>query len=143
MFLMFSLLLYIFFKTFYNCIVPVGFISWEIRVAFPGENQLRQSRATQPTVHVRYFRYFRVSIIHRTLTRTTSSLTCTQMLMHAIAHGDVTHVTESAPKVDPGRKIPCRTGESDLRQWRDSLMLYPLSFISPQLVSKVQNTPIG
>ena len=41
---------YLFF--FKNCIVPLGFLPWEIRVAFPGESQLRQSRATQPTVHV-------------------------------------------------------------------------------------------
>ena len=66
-----------------NCIVPLGFLPWEIRVAFPGENQLRQTRATQPRVHVGCFG---VSIIHRTLTWPTGSLTCTQMLMHAIAH---------------------------------------------------------
>ena len=36
------------------------------------------------------------------------------MLIHAIAHGGVrTHVKESALKVDSGRKIPCRTGESN------------------------------
>ena len=88
---------------------------------FPGESQLRQSRATQPTVHAGCFR---VSIIHRTLTWTTGSLTCAQMLMHAIAHGGVrTHVRESALKVDSPRKIPCRTGELNLRQQRDGLML--------------------
>ena len=32
------------FTTFYNCIVPMGFLAWEIQVAFPGESQLRQSR---------------------------------------------------------------------------------------------------
>ena len=86
---------------FHNCIVPIRFIPWEIRIAFPGESQLRQSRATQPTVHAGCFR---VSIIHRTLTWTTGSLTCAQMLMHAIAHGGVrTHVRESALKVDSGR----------------------------------------
>ena len=37
--------------TFYDCIVPMGILSWEIRVAFSGKSQLRQSRATQPTVH--------------------------------------------------------------------------------------------
>ena len=69
--------------TFYNCIVPVGFLPWEIRVAFPGESQLLQSRTTQPTVHAGCCS---VSIIHRTLTWITGSLTCTQILMHAIAH---------------------------------------------------------
>ena len=83
------------------------FLPGEIRAAFPGESQLRQSRSTQPTVHAECFS---VSIIHRTLTWTTGSLTCAQMLMLAIVHGGVrTYVRESAPKVDSGRKIPCRT----------------------------------
>ena len=30
---------------FHNCIVPLGFLPWEIRVAFPGESQLRQNLA--------------------------------------------------------------------------------------------------
>ena len=78
----FNLLLFVF--LFFNCIVPMGFLPWKIRVSFPGESQLRHSRATQATVHAGCFS---VSIIHRTLTWTTGSLTCTQMLMHAIAHG--------------------------------------------------------
>ena len=46
------------------------------------------------------------------------------MLMHAIAHGDVrTHVRESALKVDSGRKIHCRSGESNQHQRRDGPML--------------------
>ena len=67
----------------YNCIVPVGFLLWVIRDAFPGKSQLRQSRATQPTVHAGCFS---VSITHRTLTWTTGSLMCAQVEMHAIAH---------------------------------------------------------
>ena len=59
-----------------NCIVPMGFLPWEIRVAFPGESQLRQGRVTQLTVHAGCFS---VSIIYRTLTWTTGSLTCAQM----------------------------------------------------------------
>ena len=94
------------FTNFYSCIVLMGFLPWEIWVAFPGESQLRQGRATQPTVHAGCFSVF---IIHRTLTWTTRSLTCAHMLMHANARGDVqTHVRESAVKVDSGRKIPCR-----------------------------------
>ena len=90
----------------------MGFLPWEFRVAFPGESQLRYSRATQPTVHAGCFS---VSIIHRTLIWTTGSLTCAQMLMHALAHGGVrTHVRESALKADSSRKIPCRTEESNL-----------------------------
>ena len=64
----------------------MGFLPWELRVAFFGESQLRQSRATQPTVHAECFS---ASMFHRTLTWTTGSLTCAQMLMHAVAHGGV------------------------------------------------------
>ena len=39
------------------------------------------------------------------------------------------HVTESALKVDSERKIPCRTGESNLRQRRAGTTLYQLSYI--------------
>ena len=41
--------------SFYNRIVPMGFLPREIRVAFPGESRLGQSRATQPTVHAGCF----------------------------------------------------------------------------------------
>ena len=38
---------------FFNiCIVSLAVSPLEIRVVFPGKSQLRQSRATQPTVHV-------------------------------------------------------------------------------------------
>ena len=101
----------------------MGFLPCKIRVAFPGESQLRPSRAIKPTVHSGCFSFY---IIHRPLTWTTGSLTCAQMLMHAFAHGGArTRVRESALKVDSGRKIPCRTEESNLRQRRDGLMLWP------------------
>ena len=46
---------------------------------------------------------FSVSVINRTLTSTTGSLTCAQMFMRPFAHGGVrTHVRESALKVDSG-----------------------------------------
>ena len=38
-------------------------------------------------------------------------------------------VRESALTVDSGRKIPCRTGESNLRQRRAGTTLYQLSYI--------------
>ena len=38
-------------------------------------------------------------------------------------------VKESVLKVDSGRKIPCHTGESNLRQRRAGLMFYQLSYI--------------
>ena len=39
-------------------------------------------------------------------------------------------VRESALKVDSGRKIPCRTGESNLPQRRAGPTLYQLSYIA-------------
>ena len=48
-FIVFYFLLFFFY--FYNCIVPVGFLPWEIQIAFPGESQLWQSCPTQPTVN--------------------------------------------------------------------------------------------
>ena len=38
-------------------------------------------------------------------------------------------VRESALKVDSGRKIPCRTGESNLRRQPAGPILYQLSYI--------------
>ena len=52
-----------------------------------------------------------------------------QMLMHAVAHVGVQTLQESALKVDPGRKIPCHTGESNLCQRRADLTFYKLSYI--------------
>ena len=105
----------------------MGFLPWKIQVAFPGETQPRQSRATQQAVHAGIFS---VSIIHRTPTWTAGSLTCTPMSMYAIVHKGVrTYVTESALKVDSGRKIPCRTVESNLRQRRAGPILYQQSYI--------------
>ena len=60
-------------RLLFTTIVQIGFLPWEIRVAFPEESQLRQSRAIHPAVHVGCSS---VSIIHRTLTWTTGSLTC-------------------------------------------------------------------
>ena len=50
------------------------------------------------------------------------------MLMHAIAHGGVRTPRESALKVDSGRKIPRRTGESILCQRCAGPMLYQLNY---------------
>ena len=50
--------------------------------------------------------------------------------MHTIAHGECTDtVRESALKVDSGRKISCRTRESNLRRRRVGPMRYQLSYI--------------
>ena len=42
-------------KSFVQLYGSNGIFPWEIRVAFPGESQLRQRRATQPTVHAGCF----------------------------------------------------------------------------------------
>ena len=69
-------------------------------------------------------------MIYRTLSWTTGSLTRAQTLMHTIENGGVrTHVRESALKVDSGRKIPCRTGESNQRQRRAGPIVYQLIYI--------------
>ena len=63
---------------------------------------------------------------------------CAQMLMHLIAHGGGRGgrtPKESALNVDSGKKIPCRTGESNLCQRRDGPMLYKLSHIPSFLMS--------
>ena len=73
---------------------------------------------------------FSVSIIHRTLDRDyrifnvhtgVNACDCTQGCMDT--------VRESLLKIDSGRKIPCRTRESNLHRWRDGPMLYQLSYI--------------
>ena len=46
---------------FYNCIVPLAFLPWKIRVPSHWESQLRQRRATQPSVHAGCFS---ISIFH-------------------------------------------------------------------------------
>ena len=59
------------------------------------------------------------------------------MLMHAIAHGrctDTVRLRQSTLEVDSGRKIPCRTGDSNPRQycaWLFSRTLYQLSYSGP------------
>ena len=55
------------------------------------------------------------------------------MLMHAIAHGGCTDtVREYALKIDSGRKIPCRTGESNLGQLRSG----PTAFLTEVLYTR-------
>ena len=87
-----------FLKTFYNTVVPVGFLPWEIRVAFLRESQLRQSHATQPRMLAGCFG---VSIIHWTLTWTTGFFnmrTDVNTCNHTLGCTDT--IRESALKVD-------------------------------------------
>ena len=73
---------------FYNSIVPFGISTIVKSGRFPrGKPATTESRYPL-TVHGEYFC---VSIIHRTLTWTTGSLTCAHMLTHAIAPGVCGH----------------------------------------------------
>ena len=86
-----------------HCFVPLGFLQWEIRFGFPGGSQLRESRATQPTVHAGCFSIF---IIHRILIWTTGSLTCAQMFNACGYTRECTDtVRESALKVDWNKNL--------------------------------------
>ena len=85
---------------FHNCIVSLGFLPWEIRVAFPAGSQLRQSRATQYTVHAAWVC---VSSIHWTqdknymrinIHRTTS--------VYSLIRRVLVSLTESAHNVNSG-----------------------------------------
>ena len=62
------------------------FLPWVIMVAFPKERQLQQSRATQPYLSKVHIGLFRVSIIHRTMTWTTGSLTCVRDYSYACVY---------------------------------------------------------
>ena len=110
---------------FYYHVVPLKFPPWETRVVFPGESQQRQCRVTQPTVHAGCCN---VSIQHRTLT-------LDYMVFNVRTDVNACDCTwrctdterESALKVDSGRQIPCRRGESI--EWRAGPTLYLLSYI--------------
>ena len=108
----------------------MAFLQWENQVTCPGESRLRQSRATQPTVHAGRFS---VSIIHGTLTRDYGIFNMrTDVNARDCTRGCKDTVSESALKVDSGRKIPCRIGESNLCRRRAGPMLYQLSYIPNQ-----------
>ena len=92
-------------------IVPLGFLPWETCVVFPLEKASCDRCATWPVVPAGCFG---VSITYHTLTWTTGSLTCAQVLIHAITPRCTDTTRESALKADSGRKIPCRTEVSNL-----------------------------
>ena len=74
---------------------------------------------------------FGVSIIQRTLTWTDRIFNVrTDVNACDCTRGCTDTVRESALKVDSGGKIPCHTGESNLRRQRARPTLYPLSYIS-------------
>ena len=88
--------------------------SWD-RVALPG----------QPTVHAGYVSF---SISHRTLTRTTGSLTYAQVFMYAVADGVYGRRVCLHWELT-GRNIPCRTGEIESASAARRPTLYHLSYI--------------
>ena len=90
-----------------------------------------------------YVQYFRVS---KQRCQRLRFLTCAQTLMRAIAHGGCKDtVRESAPEVDSGRKIPCRTDDSNPRQycaWLFSRTLYqPSTLRAPLSGTFLQTLP--
>ena len=87
---------------------------------FPGESQVRQSRATQPTVHAGCFHNPPNSDVNYRIFNVRTDVNACDW-----TGGVRTLVRECALKVDSGRKIPRRTGESNLRQRRDGPMLSP------------------
>ena len=54
------------------------------------------------------------------------------MRLHVGGGGGADTVRESALKVDFGRKLSCRTGEANFRQWRAGPTLYQLNDIPIQ-----------
>ena len=109
-----------------------------MRVAFLGESQLRQSRATQPPVHADCLCFHNppnsdmdYGIFN--VRTDVNACDCTQ--------GCTDTVRGSALKVDFGRKNPCRTGESNLRRRRAGPMLYQPSYTPTQnTAGKVAST---
>ena len=74
--------------------------------------------------------YVCVAIIHRTMTRTTGSLSCAHMFMHAIAHGGVRTPKESLHwNLTLGRKSLAAPGNRTCVSGLTGPMLYQLSYI--------------
>ena len=88
----------------------------------PAETESRY----QLTVHAGCFS---VPKNHRTLTWTMGSLTCAQMYRMRFHTGVYGHRKRVCIESGLGEKIPCRTGESNLRRQRAGSMLYQLSYI--------------
>ena len=109
--------------TFYNCIVSVGFLPWEIRDAFRSKGKASCDRIALPNRRC-MLECFCVSITHYRIFNV-----CTDVNVWDCTRGCTDTVKESALKVDSGRKIPCPTGESNLRHQRAGPTLYQLSYI--------------
>ena len=108
------------FFTFYNCIVQMGFLPWESWVAFPGESQLRRSH--YPTYGVCWVFWCFYNPPNSDMDYGIFNVR-TDINASDCTRGCADTVPESVLKVDSWRKIPCRTRELDLRQWRDGPIL--------------------
>ena len=106
---------------FNNRIVPTEFLPWGVRVAFPqGKPAATESR--YPT----YGACWMFKCFHNP---PNSDMDYRFFIVRGdvnacdFSRGSTDTERETALKVDSGRKIPCRTGESNLRRRRDSPML--------------------
>ena len=86
---------------------------------------MRQSRATQPTVHAGCFHNPPNSDVDYRIFNVRTDVNACDW-----TGGVRTLVRECGLKVDSGRKIPRRTGESNLRQRCAGLMFHQLSYIT-------------
>ena len=116
--------------TFYNCIVPMGFLPCEIWVVFPGESQLQRYSA--------YGACFSVSIIPP---NSDMDYRIFNVNTDVTAYDCTRGCTDTRKRVCTEswlwEKKPSRTGESNLRPQRASPMLYRLSYILTVLVVAV------
>ena len=117
---------FLFFFTFYSCIVPMGFLPWEILVAFPGKASCDWVTLPNPQCMLGVLLFpnplnsdmdYGIFNVHTDVNACDCTWGCTDT------------VRVSALKVDSRRKIPCHTRESNLSGWHASLMLYLLSNI--------------
>ena len=118
------------FYTFNNCIVPKAFLPREIRVAFPGG----KPAATKSRYPI-YSACWVLQCFHNPPNYNINNgifYVRTEVNTCECTRGCTDTVRESALKSDSGRKIPCLTGESNLRWQRARPMLYQLSYIPPQ-----------
>ena len=119
------ILFFFFLSSFFQLYCPIGISPIGNSDCFPMSNQPCHSQATQSREHAGCFSG---SIIHRTLTRTTGSLTCLLMLMRAIAHGGVRTPLERLPwKWTFGEKSIAASGNwtciSGVSVWRSTCWL--------------------
>ena len=112
---------FLFFSSSWSSVGNSGSLTWL-------RHSSRKSSATHSYQCEQYFRVSRQWYGCQSL----GSLTRAQVLMHAIEQRGCTDtVRESALEVDAVRKIPCRTGDSNLRQyctWIFNRTLYQLSY---------------